>query len=400
MLAGRAWVAGRAWRGDGAGTAVLVPLVFQMAVLPAASLIYAGGDGASGNRPVLTLSAMLMAATALVGFGVVRGMPPRAVLLADTVLAIAGNLVLSVFSVPSDRAVEVSWQYYAGCVALWTLVRGVPAGLAAAALGIPLRATMSVLSGTVHTVRSAAVPELGDTAVSVLAVLVAGTLLAALDRDALRVHTAIRRSLHDTVLQTLEAIAMTLPNDTEQAQRRLREVRAVAHAEAVALRRHLARPASAASPPGLVEGLVALMGELARDGLRVRLDAADTEHDGLPAERRAAVLAATREALRNVLKHSGVSEALVRVAAAGAADSADESPDHPPYETGPTGPTGPPGLSVTVRDFGVGFDPAAHRPGFGLSESVTARMAEVGGAARIHARPGRGTSVVLWVPVD
>ncbi|NUR63810.1 MAG: hypothetical protein HOV87_34890, partial [Catenulispora sp.] len=313
-LGARAWFAGRAWHGDGAGTALLVPLAFQIAVLPAASLIYVGGYGAAGNRPVLMLSAMLMAATALLGFGVARGMPPRVLLLGDTVLAVAGNLALSAFAAPLDHAVEVSWQYYAGCVALWTLVRGVPGGLAAAALGIPLRAAMFALSGPVHALRSAAVLELGDTAVSLLAVLVAGTLLTALDRDALRVRTAIRRSLHDTVLQTLEAIAMTLPNDPEQAQRRLREVRAVAHAEAVALRRQLARPGSAGSPPGLVEGLVGVLGELARDGLRVRLDAPDTEHDGLTAERRAAVLAAAREALRNVLKHSGGTEALVRVA--------------------------------------------------------------------------------------
>ena len=65
--------------------------------------------------------------------------------------------------------------------------------------------------------------------------------------------------------------------------------------------------------------------------------------DGLTPQRRAAVLAAAREALRNVLKHSGVSEALVRVW---------DEPD---------------GLTLVVRDFGAGFDPAAHQPGFGLA---------------------------------
>ncbi|NUP49172.1 MAG: hypothetical protein HOW97_17975, partial [Catenulispora sp.] len=157
-------------------------------------------------------------------------------------------------------------------------------------------------------------------------------------------------------------------------------------------RRQLSRPAGAGGTPGLIEGLVGVFAELARDGLRVRLDAVDSsvayharrpdgERDGVTARRRAALLAATREALRNVLKHSGVAEALLRVEAD--ADGAA---------------AGVPGLTVTVRDFGVGFDPAVHRPGFGLSESVTARMAEVGGTATVRARPGHGTAVVLWVP--
>ena len=110
----------------------------------------------------------------------------------------------------------------------------------------------------------------------------------------------MRRSLHDTVLQTLEAIALTLPNDAENAARRLREVRAIAHAEAVALRRELSRTIGAHGPRrSVVEGLVGLGAELARDGLRMRLDAAE-DVDGVMArradrpQRRAAVLAAAR----------------------------------------------------------------------------------------------------------
>ena len=94
----------------------------------------------------------------------------------------------------------------------------------------------------------------------------AAGVLAVLDRDAERLRTRVRRSLHDTVLQTLEAIALTLPNDAENAARRLREVRAVAHAEAVALRRELSRRSAAPATPGVVEGLVGLGAELAREG--------------------------------------------------------------------------------------------------------------------------------------
>lgn len=369
--------AARGWRGDGTGLALALPLAFQVGVLPAAALVYVGGYGIAGSRTVLMTCAVLMTATAVLGFGALRGAPMWAVLLGDTALAIAGNLALSGLSLPSDRAVEVSWQYFAGCVALWTVARGVPGGLIAAACGIPLRLAMFATSGPMHGMRSAAAAG-GDTMVVLLAVLVAAGILVLVDRDAERLRTGMRRSLHDTVLQTLEAIALTLPNDVEQAPRRLREVRAVAHAEAVALRRELSRTAAPGTPV-LVEGLVGLVAEMARDGLRVRLDAADVEDDGLTAKRRAALVAAAREALRNVLKHSGVGEALLRV------EEATPGAD---------------GLTVTVRDFGVGFDPAAHQAGFGLSESVAARMAEVGGTAGITSQLGSGTSVTLWVPCE
>jgi signal transduction histidine kinase len=379
----RAGIRGRATGGrqeDGRYVLAL-PLAFQIGVLPAASLVYVGDFGASGSRPVLALCVALAVATAGLGYSAMRGIPVHALLIADTALSVAGNLVLSTASLPSARALEVSWQYFAGCVALWTLARGVPGGLLAALFGIPLRLTMFAAAADGHDLGSQAVSGLGDAAVLLLAVTVSAGVLLVLDRDAERLRTGVRRSLHDTVLQTLEAIALTLPGDGEHAARRLREVRAVAHAEAMALRRELSRRHDARSTPGVVEGLVELGTELARDGLRMRLDTTEgvdvaDRGDGLTPQRRAAVLAAAREALRNVLKHSGVAEALVRVW--------DE----------------PAGLTVVVRDFGTGFDPTAHRPGFGLSESITARMTEVGGTANIGSRPGNGTSVTLWVPVE
>ncbi|WP_370381757.1 sensor histidine kinase [Catenulispora sp. GAS73] len=377
-------LAARDWSGaDGAEYAVFLPLAFQIGVLPAAALVYVGGFGASGSLAILALCAALVAATAGLGFGALRGVPVRMVLLVDALLAVAGNLAMGAISTPSVRAVEVSWQYFAGCVALWTLVRGVAAGLGAASLGMVVRLAMIADSDAVrsHGVAMVTASFLGDVAVLLVAVLVSAGVLAVLERDAERLRTGVRRSLHDTVLQTLEAIALTLPGDADNAARRLREVRAVAHAEAVALRRELSRRTAARSTPSVVEGLVGLGTELARDGLRMRLDAAEgvdgaDGDDGLTPQRRAAVLAATREALRNVLKHSGVAEALVRVW---------DEPD---------------GLTVVVRDFGAGFDPAAHQPGFGLSESIAARMAEVGGTAGVGSRVGNGTSVTLWVPVD
>lgn len=79
------------------------------------------------------------------------------------------------------------------------------------------------------------------------------------------------------------------------------------------------------------------------------------------------------EAIRNAGRHAGVEEVSVLLT------------------TSPLGQA-----SVEVHDNGSGFDPA-HVPGFGLSESIVARMGQVGGEARIESAPGMGTAVrLLW----
>ena len=84
---------------------------------------------------------------------------------------------------------------------------------------------------------------------------------------------------------------------------------------------------------------------------------------------------ATREALVNVAKHSGVT----------AADLYTEvTPDR---------------VSVFVRDRGAGFDadlvPSDRR---GLRDSVTGRITRLGGTALIRSAPGEGTEVELALP--
>ncbi|MGO9196134.1 MAG: PspC domain-containing protein [Acidimicrobiales bacterium] len=58
------------------------------------------------------------------------------------------------------------------------------------------------------------------------------------------------------------------------------------------------------------------------------------------------------------------------------------------------------GVSMFVRDRGVGFDPdqvPADRKG--ITESVQARMARLGGSATIRSAPGEGTEVALSLPL-
>jgi signal transduction histidine kinase len=57
-------------------------------------------------------------------------------------------------------------------------------------------------------------------------------------------------------------------------------------------------------------------------------------------------------------------------------------------------------LFCSVKDDGAGFDAATTPEGAGLRRSVRGRIAEVGGRVEIDARPGRGTEVRCWVPVD
>ena len=83
-----------------------------------------------------------------------------------------------------------------------------------------------------------------------------------------------------------------------------------------------------------------------------------------------------REALANVLKHAGATEALVHVEA----------------QRGQ--------VLLEVRDNGQGFDPAAQHPGhFGL-DSMRTRATEIDGRLTIASTPGFGTVVRVRVPVE
>jgi signal transduction histidine kinase len=150
------------------------------------------------------------------------------------------------------------------------------------------------------------------------------------------------------------------------------ELRAAAGAEADRLRRALGDLAGGRPRP-LADTLAEVAGEFGRLGLRTEVLAAGDLPELSP-RRAAAVRDAARAALGNVVKHAGVGRAVLR------ADSVDG------------------GLRLVVRDHGVGFDPSRTLPGFGLGQSVVARLGEVGGRAGVTSSPGAGTRVLLWVP--
>jgi signal transduction histidine kinase/ligand-binding sensor domain-containing protein len=92
------------------------------------------------------------------------------------------------------------------------------------------------------------------------------------------------------------------------------------------------------------------------------------------AEVRHNLFLAVKEALNNVVRHSGASEVSLRVTATA--------------ERG----------SVVIEDNGRGFEGAANGPGADGLRNMNQRMAEIGGEFRAQSRPGKGTSITLEFP--
>jgi signal transduction histidine kinase len=174
------------------------------------------------------------------------------------------------------------------------------------------------------------------------------------------------RMLHDSALQTLEAIAAGHKLDAE-------EVRHHASREAASLRRALSGERAAVG--GLTRALEDLAVQMSDRGLSIELLTGELEVE--PEDHVSAALReASREALMNVAKHAGVSRAVVRAAS----NSVD-------------------GVIVTIRDRGRGFDPASAHRGFGLDHSIIGRLGELGGRVELWSEPGKGTKIEMRVPI-
>lgn len=371
---------------------VLVPLVYRILGMPVALLALLAAGGA-GITTVAVATALLVVANLAGAVWVLRVSGFRRdiagwFMFTDATLAIAANMVASAVSTRSDyfAAIGMSWDYLLGSIALWTLVWGVPAGLGLWLVTFPLQFGMAYLSGFVAPTTSLLVGDIGRaleglaviaTALVALILLGIGTRLAlgvGIRRGRAAEHARISRDLHDGVLQVLEAMALPIPADEETAAQRLVEYRSVARAQAMELRRALDRDAEP-GPRVLSEELAGLAAEMTREGLRAQLVFADVDEGELSEARRVAVRDAVREALRNTMKHSGIREVVVRV---------EQRED---------------GIAVIARDHGTGFDSDNVPPGFGIANSITARLVEVGGSAKIESAPGKGTRVTLWVPL-
>lgn len=183
--------------------------------------------------------------------------------------------------------------------------------------------------------------------------------------------------IHDTVLNDLTVVMNTAGPLDERATARFRSDIATL-TDASWLRESRETMAHDAQDAALRNGMVALVSEAQWSGLTVDVTGnPENEVVRMPPERIAAVHAAVRACLDNVLQHAQTGSAeLVMGAGNGFA-------------------------SVMVIDQGVGFDVnAIPADRLGLRSSIVHRIEEQGGSVKIWSSPGRGTSIMITVPCE
>jgi PAS domain S-box-containing protein len=192
----------------------------------------------------------------------------------------------------------------------------------------------------------------------------------------------LARELHDDVTQRLAVLAIEMGRaelaapDGAQA-----EVMGSVRAELVRLSEDIHSLAYQLHPSVLAElGLVeALRAECERRGRQGRLAVA-MDLEALPElagkQAQLCLFRVAQEALNNVARHSGTNMASLTLRKADG------------------------GLLLAVRDDGIGFDAASSRlgPSLGIL-SMHERVRLVNGTLDIESAPGRGTTVVAWIPV-
>jgi signal transduction histidine kinase len=213
------------------------------------------------------------------------------------------------------------------------------------------------------------------------------------------------RLLHDTVLNTLTALARAGSDGVAEVVSRCRKDVALIEAALSGP----ADPETGAGPYGdLVGGVQAVAAEMRTRGLNVHVE---VSADGappwkwapVPAPVAAAISNAAREALSNAAAHAGTGEAWVEVSLAAPDGDAPERNDTAGNATAGNATAGnatvPGWLRVTVRDRGSGFDLGRVDPArLGLQRSIIERTADCGGQASIWSAPGQGTTVSICWP--
>lgn len=170
----------------------------------------------------------------------------------------------------------------------------------------------------------------------------------------------LHREVHDHLLPVVEYVGAGRPVT--------QEVVGWARSTAEDARRRLQTRRRGTSE--LAVGLFNVLAASEAQGLNV--ESSITARTAPPAAVCEAVVAAAKEALTNVAKHSGVNEAVLS-----ALDLGD-------------------GLVVTVRDRGSGFDPETVERGGGMGFSFDA-VCRLGGEVTIQSGPSRGTKVaIIW----
>jgi signal transduction histidine kinase len=210
----------------------------------------------------------------------------------------------------------------------------------------------------------------------------ANLLYQAQEKASLEERQRLARELHDSVSQALYGIALgaktarsMLERDPARAAEPLDYVLALANAGLTEMRALIfeLRPESL-EQEGIVIALEKQAGALrSRHKLQVETDLG--AEPVAPLEVKQALFRIAQEALHNIVKHARATS--VSIVLASGAD----------------------GLTLEVRDDGVGFDPSEAYPGhFGL-RSIRERATRLGGHAEVSSAPGAGTRIIAWAPV-
>ena len=209
--------------------------------------------------------------------------------------------------------------------------------------------------------------------------------LAASDRE----RATIAADLHDGVVQGLAGASYSLAAGAERARDLDPSGSATMTATATDLRRWVRELRSLVvtiTPPALhAQGLAVSLADLAATlevrGLSVTVDVSGTE--GLDESTETLVYRAAQEAVRNIVRHADASTVTLGVARGQAEDQEL--------------------LVLRVRDNGKGFDVAegsARRRGSVGLELLSGLATSQGGTLTVDATPGRGTELVLRLPVE
>ena len=244
-----------------------------------------------------------------------------------------------------------------------------------------------------HKIRFIASRELRRAVVRALARIVAHTatdeerreLSGRLIRAQEDERSRLARELHDDFSQRLTVLAIDLARTAAiisdspvEAIRRIHELRSRvseigADLHSLSHRLH----SSSLEILGLVLGVSSFCGDFA-ERQHIQVDFAHNEVPrNIPPEVELCIFRIVQEGLRNVKRHSAATRAEVRLEAIAN------------------------GLYLSIADQGVGFDMTkrSSRTGLGI-RSMQERLRLLGGRVEIRSRPGQGTTVEVWVPLN
>jgi signal transduction histidine kinase len=326
---------------------VLVALLSGIGIILLFGFVGTGSSPEAGYAAIVELAAASLASCAIV----LTSSAPRIVLLCGAFLAVAGSAMLVADGLPHMLRI-------AGIVVLgWLLPTAIAIWIS---VGVPQVEKRIASIGRAHRAER-----------------------QASELEAQRRQSA--RLLHDTVLATLTLLAHSgvgvkpdaLRDQAADDARLLRQLRLGSNPtpppEGEPFVSTETSPIPVMDEPVLGTTLESVQQRFNRMGLEVHWHG--TGQVLLPSDVLDAFLLALAECLENVRRHSGVTEAHVTI-------TEDDAI-----------------VRALVTDSGVGFDiNDVDDAKLGFSESVVARLRDVGGNARLFSAPGSGTTVVLEVP--